>query len=59
MIEELKEQTYSQEIKVRSQQVELDKLRRDQQLRIEQQRFLEQDLETLRAENDQLRERLI
>jgi hypothetical protein len=59
MIEELKGQTYSQEIKVRSQQVELDKLRRDQQLRIEQQRFLEQDLETLRAENDQLRERLI
>lgn len=40
-------------------QIECDKLRRDATLKGESQRFVEQDLDTLRSENEQLRERLI
>jgi hypothetical protein len=40
-------------------QIECEKLRRDATLKGESQRFVEQDLETLRSENEQLRERLI
>lgn len=41
MVEDLREKTHNQEIKVRTQQVELDKVRRENQLKQEQQRFIE------------------
>jgi regulator of replication initiation timing len=40
-------------------QIECEKLRRESTLKGESQRFVEQDLDTLRSENEQLRERLI
>jgi septal ring factor EnvC (AmiA/AmiB activator) len=40
-------------------QIECEKLRREATLKGESQRFVEQDLDTLRSENEQLRERLI
>jgi hypothetical protein len=41
MVEELREKNHNQEIKVRTQQVEIEKLRRENQLKWESQRFIE------------------
>jgi chromosome segregation ATPase len=40
-------------------QIECEKLRREAAMKGESHRFVEQDLDTLRSENEQLRERLI
>jgi hypothetical protein len=39
--------------------VELDKLRREAAMKTESQRYVEKDLESLRADNENLRDRLI
>lgn len=59
LVEDLKERTMNQEVKIRSQQGEIEKIRREQSLKNESHRFVEQDLDTLRSENETLRDRLI
>lgn len=59
MCEDLKERTHNQELKVRNMGVELDKVRREAALKTESQRYVEKDLESVRAENESLRDRLI
>jgi len=58
-IEEMREKAHGQEVRVRTMQVEMEKIRREAQMKSESQRFVEKDLETLRQENEQLRERLM
>ena len=57
--EDLRDKTHNQENKVRTLQVELEKLRREASIKVESQRFVDQDLDTLRNENEALRDRLI
>jgi chromosome segregation ATPase len=59
MCEDLKERTHNQELKVRNMGVELDKVRREAAMKTESQRYVEKDLESVRAENESLRDRLI
>ncbi len=57
--EDLREKSQNQEIKIRNLQSEIDKARREATLKNESHRFVEKDLESLRNENESLRERLI
>ena len=59
MVEDLREKTHNQEVKVRTLQGELEKTRREAALKTESQRFVEKDLEAQRIENEGLRDRLI
>lgn len=55
----MKEKTHYQEVKLRTIQIECEKLRKDAILKGESQIFVDQDLDTLRNENEELRERII
>lgn len=52
MVEELRQVAHSQEVKLRSQQVEHEKIRKESAIKSESLRFVEQDVESLRNENE-------